>query len=48
MVHDQYIARNAVKDPILTSGSLVDGAGVNSLGDSNRHKAGNDEGNKGG
>ena len=32
---------------MLTSGSLVDSAGVNDLRDSNRHNAGDEEGNEG-
>ena len=47
MVHDQSITTTAFQSSILTSGGLVDAARVNGLRDSNRHKAGDEDGNEG-
>ena len=38
--------QTAFQDSVLTSGSLVDSAGVNDLSDSNRHDAGDEEDNE--
>lgn len=47
MVHDQPDGGISIQNSYPTLGSLVDAAGVNGLRESNRHKAGDEEGNEG-